>query len=177
LSGIISWEKLQLAQNPHYIPSCNLNPVLGCGAVTQSKQAEAFVIPNPFIGLAAFAIVATTGMTILAGAKLKKWYWICLNLGTVFGIGFIHWLFFESVYRIHSLCIYCMGVWIITIGLFIYVTLYNLRVGNIKTPSSLKKIIQFIDRHHVDIYILWLLIIAFFVIKHFWYYYGPHFHL
>jgi uncharacterized membrane protein len=174
MSGIIMWEKMNLLQNPSYIPSCNLNPVLGCGPVTKSKQASAFGIPNPFIGLSAFAIVVTSGVVILAGAKLKRWYWLGLELGAIFGIGFTHWLFFESVYRIHSLCIYCMVVWVVTITIFLYVTLFNLRKKYIKTPPSLLKVESFVQSHHIDILVLWLLIIAGLILKHFWYYYGAH---
>lgn len=169
---VITDEKFKLLVNPNYHPACSINPIISCGSVMQSKQAAVFGFPNPFIGLAAFPVLIATGAAMLAGAKLKRWYWLGLEAGAVFGLGFVHWLFFESVYRIHALCPYCMGVWVVTIGTFIYVTLYNLRTGHIKTPAKLRRTVGFIGRHHGDVYVLWLLVIAALILHHFWYYFG-----
>ena len=46
--------------------------------------------------------------------------------------GFVTWLQYETIFRIHALCPYCMVVWTVTIPMFWYTTLYNLRGGNIK---------------------------------------------
>ena len=172
MAFIIMYEKLQLYNNPSYIPSCDLNPVISCGSVMQSKQSNAFGFSNPIVGLAAWPVVITTGVVLLNGARLKRWYWLGLEAGTVFGIGFVHWLFFQSVFRIHALCPYCMVTWIMTITTFWYVTLYNIQSGNIRVKGKLKTFTNFLVRHHLDILILWLLIIAGFILKHFWYYYG-----
>ena len=95
-----------------------------------------------------------------------------LEIGAVFGIGFIHYLFYETVYRIHALCPYCMAVWVIVIPTFIYITLYNLETGVIKLPKKYHPLTDFLVKHHLDILILWLVIIAGLILKHFWYYYG-----
>ncbi len=169
---VIAFDEFKLLQNPHFVPSCNLNPVISCGSVMQSKQAHAFGFPNPFIGLMAFPVVIASGAMMLAGAKLKRWYMLGLEGGTIFGLLFIHWLFFESVYRIHALCPYCMGVWAVTITTFWYVTQYNLKAGHIVLPARLQSLGNFVRRHHLDILILWFLVIAALILKHFWYYYG-----
>lgn len=174
-SAVLTYDHNKIAQNPNYVPSCNLNPIVACGSVIKSKQAEAFNFPNPYVGLVAFPVVATTGMALLAGAKLKRWYWLGLEAGTVFGIGFVHWLFFETVYRIHALCPYCIGVWIVTITTFWYVTLYNLQASNIRFGQKSKSLTDFLVRHHLDILILWFLVITALTLKHFWYYYGHYF--
>ncbi|WZH51325.1 MAG: vitamin K epoxide reductase family protein [Nocardioides alkalitolerans] len=46
-------ERIQLLQDPSYIPSCSLNPVLSCGSVMTKEQARVFGFPNPVIGVAA----------------------------------------------------------------------------------------------------------------------------
>jgi uncharacterized membrane protein len=172
-AAIITYDKFQILMNPHYIPSCNLDPIIACGSVMQSKQAAAFGFPNPFLGLGGFAVVATIGIGMLAGAKFKRWFWLGLEAGTIFGIGFVHWLFFESVYRIHALCPYCMVVWVVTITTFWYVTLYNIDSGTVRISGGKPKAIYaWVRRHHLDLLILWFLIIAAFILKHFWYYYG-----
>jgi uncharacterized membrane protein len=174
-AAILTYDHNKIAQNPNYIPSCNLNPIIACGNVIKSKQAYAFNFPNPYIGLVAFPMVIVAGMAIFAGAKLKRWFWWCLEAGTIFGLGFIHWLFFETVYRIHALCPYCIAVWVVTITMFWYLTLYNLQVGNIPVKKSWKPFVDFLVRHHLDILIVWFLIIAALILKHFWYYYGHYF--
>jgi uncharacterized membrane protein len=174
-SFIILFDKIQLLKNPNYIPSCNLNPIISCGSVMSSKQGSAFGFPNPFIGLGAFPILLCVGMAIFAGAKFKRWFWLGLEAGTILGLLFIHWLFFESVYRIHALCPWCMVVWVVTITTFWYVSLYNIDHKFIRLPKGKpERLYRWIRAHHMDILILWLLIIAFLILKHFWYYYGQH---
>lgn len=170
---IIMFDKIRLLNNPHYVPSCDLNPIISCGSVMQSKQANAFGFPNPFIGLGAFPVVAVIGGAMLAGARFKRWFWLGLNAGLVFAIGFVHWLFFESVYRIHALCPWCIVVWVVSITSFWYVTLYNIDEKHIRLPKGQsQKVYAWIRRHHLDILITWLIIIAVLILKHFWYYYG-----
>lgn len=171
---VLTYDHNQIAHNPNYVPSCNLNPIIACGQVVKSKQAEAFGFPNPYIGLVAFPMVATIGLALFAGAKFKRWFWLGLEAGTIFGIGFIHWLFFETVYRIHALCPYCMVVWVVTITTFWYTTLYNIQAGHINVPLRMKPVTDFMVRHHLDILVLWFLVIAGLILKHFWYYYGRH---
>ena len=172
-SAIITYEKIQVLQNPNYNLNCDLNPILSCGSVMDSDQAQAFGFPNTFIGLAGFAVVVTTGVVLLAGAsQLRRWYWLGLEFGLLFGVVFVHWLFFESVYRVGSLCPYCMAVWLVVITMFWYTTLYNIQVGHIKLKGWLKNVADFARQHHFDILVLWLLLIAVLILKHFWYFYG-----
>jgi hypothetical protein len=142
--------------------------------VINSTQGHAFGFPNPFLGLAGFAALATIGFTILAGAKFKRWFWLLLEGGTLFALGFVHWLLFETTYRIGALCLYCIAVWIITITSFWYVTMYNHDVGNIRLKGNLQKAHVWARKHHLDILILWFVVIAALILKHFWYYYGKH---
>ncbi len=173
-AGILVNDEMKLLQNSSFKPNCNLNPIFSCTSVMKSDQAKAFGFPNPIIGLASFGIVLTAGMAILAGARFKRWFWLGLQAGTVFGLLFIHWLFFESVYRIGALCIYCMIVWTVTIAIFWYTLLYNLRQGHIRAPASLKKITDFAQTNHLGILFIWYVVIAVLIIHRFWYFFGPH---
>lgn len=172
-AAIIMIDKVALLKDPNRTFLCDLNPVISCGSIMSSNQSHAFGFPNPIIGLAAFPVLIVTGVAVLAGAQLKRWYWVGLQLGTIFGIGFVHWLFFQSVYHINALCPYCMIVWVVTITSFWYVLLYNLEKGHIKLPANLKPPGQFARKHHLDILLFWFLVIAGLILYHFWYYYGP----
>ena len=172
-SFIIMYEKLHLLQDPSYQPSCSINPIISCGSVMESDQSHAFGFPNPIIGLAAFPMVIALGAVILGGAKqLKRWVWLCLQAGTVFGVLFVHWLFYQSVYNIQALCPYCIVVWTVTIALFWYTLLYNLRQGHIGMPAVLARLVAFAQKHHADILVAWYLTITGLILHHFWYYFG-----
>lgn len=171
-SFVIMYEKLELLQNASYRPSCDLNPVISCGSVMASDQSNAFGFPNPIIGLAAYPVLITLGVLLLSGVKLKRWIWGGLLAGTIFGIGFVHWLFFQSVYHINALCPYCMVVWAVTITTFWYVLLYNLQLSYTKFSSGGQRVAAFMRRHHLDILIVWFLVIIGLILHHFWYYYG-----
>jgi uncharacterized membrane protein len=165
---VLTIDKIKLLQNPAYVPSCNLSPLISCGSVMKTAQASHFGFPNSILGVGGFAVVTTIGVALIAGAQFKKWFWQGLNLGALLGVLGIHWLIFESIYRIGALCPYCMVVWVVTIPVFWYVTLYNLREGNV--PKL--KISGFLQRHHGDVLIVWFGIILAMVLTHFWYYWS-----
>lgn len=170
-SFAITDEKLKLLQNPHYVPSCSLNPVISCGSVMKSAQASAFGFPNSWVGLAAFAAVVVVGASLLAGARFANWYWRLFNIGSFLGVVFVHWLFVQSVFFIHALCPWCIVVWSVTIPIFWYTTLRNLREGVIPTPAPLRGSVRFVQDYKNVILVLWYLAIAGTILAKFWYYF------
>ena len=115
-------EDFKLLQDPAYVPSCSLNPVLSCGSVMATDQAAVLGFPNPIIGLAGFSVVVTLAVLTVAGVALPRWIWGGLWLGTAAGTLFICWLIFQSLYRINALCPYCMVVWAIITPVLAVVT-------------------------------------------------------
>ena len=120
-SATLTVEKLRILANPDYVPSCSINPVLSCGSVMVTPQAEAFGFPNPLIGIVSFTVVVVTGALAIGNVALPRWYWAGLATGTLLGTAFVHWLIFQSLYRIGALCPYCMVVWAVTIPLLVVV--------------------------------------------------------
>ncbi len=173
---ILSEDKLKLLENPNTHLNCSLNPVLACGTVIHSGQATAFGFPNPFLGLAGYAAVVTIGVAILAGAKFKRWFWLAVEAGLLLATIFLAWLLFQSLYDIHALCPYCLGVDAVTIPLLWYVTLYNIDQRHIRLPAGkAQKIYGWIRQHHLDLLVLFFVLIIAWILKHFWYYYGRYF--
>lgn len=181
-------EKVAVLADPDHVPACSFNPVLSCGTVMATPQAEVFGIPNPVIGVVCFAVVTTVGMVLLArtctrtgdgagaGAStgpalgFRRWFWLGLQAGCVFGVAFVHWLVFQSLYRIGALCPYCMVVWAVTIPVFWYVTLHNLRTGHLPVPSSLRRPVGLLARNHTVVLTVWGLLIVGAVAQAFWNY-------
>jgi uncharacterized membrane protein len=174
-SLILSYDTLQVSKNAHYIPSCNLNPVISCGNVINTAGDTIFRLPYPYYGLIAFAVLVTTGAAMLAGAKFKRWYWLAFQAGVTLGTAGAYFLLLKSVYKIHALCPYCLSVDVVTTTLFWYLTLYNIDNGVIKLKNQrLKSIYKWVRSHHLDLLILWFIIVTGLILKHFWYYYGKH---
>ncbi len=171
----ITVEKIDLLKNPHYSPICDLNPIISCGSVMQSVQANAFGFMNTFIGLVGFPIVVTIGVALLAGARFKRWFWLGGLGGLGLGILFAYWLLFESVYRIGALCPWCLSVDVATTIAFWYLLLYELQQGWLKLPARLQAFAWFIQKHHLDILIFWFVLVIALILQHFWYYFGRNF--
>lgn len=171
-STMLAIEVFDRLKDPNFVPVCNLNPILSCTSVADSGQAHAFGFPNYFIGIAGYAAITAIGVGLLAGGKFKKWFWQIIEFGLLLATIFLTWLQFQTLYRIGALCIFCMIVWAASIPTFWYVTLYNLREGNIRTPGRAQKFVNFLQRHHGDILLLWFLIIIALILKRFWYYWS-----
>lgn len=169
-SLVLAIEKINLLKNPAEQLGCDLNPIIACGSVINTDQASAFGFPNPFLGLAGFGGVLVIGLMLRTGAKPSKRFWQMMILGLLLATVFVHWLFFQTVYRIGALCPYCMVVWVVTITSFWYVFIYSLDKKIISVPKSLKKASVFVKKHHLDILIVWFLIIIALILNHFWYY-------
>jgi uncharacterized membrane protein len=171
-STMLAIEVFDRLKNPNFVPVCNLNPILSCTSVADSTQAHAFGFPNYFIGIAGYAAVTAIGIAILAGGRFKRWFWQLIEAGLLLATIFLTWLQFQTLYRIGALCIFCMIVWATTIPIFWYVTLYNFREENIGTPGWARRLVNFAQRHHADILLVWFLIIIALILKRFWYYWS-----
>ena len=152
-------EKMRVISDPTYIPSCDINPVLSCGSIIITPQAEAFGFPNPILGLIGFSVVITIGVILVSGATLPRWLWLGLNAGALLGFFFIQWLIWQSLYSIGALCPWCMVVWAVTVPVVIWITAANLSSGRIPVPQGWQTIIKILADLRVFILIAWYLLI------------------
>jgi len=125
LSGLGSWfaaftlsrEGYALAKSGQ-TPSCVINPFFSCGNVMESWQATVFFdTPNQLYGVAGFMIVAAIGAAMLAGATMRRWFWVLFTLGIFLAYVWLMWMFYQAVFMIGFLCLYCMVVWAVHIPL------------------------------------------------------------
>jgi uncharacterized membrane protein len=159
-------EKISMLTNPSYVPSCSINPVLSCGSVMATPQASAFGFPNPLIGIVAFSVVVVTGVLAVGRTALPRWYWLGLAAGTLLGVVFVHWLIFQSLYRIDALCPYCMVVWTLTIPLFVVVSSIALR------PLGRYAAVRMLYLWRWSVTALWFATLILLILVHFWYYWS-----
>lgn len=139
---ILSIEKIEILTSPSHVASCSLSPIVACSPIIASPQASAFGFANSFIGIFGFTAVFTAAITILAGStKLSKIWWRTLWGGIVFGAGFCVWLFYQGVFDIGKLCLYCTLVWLVTFALLWLVTSYCIKQKYINFGHVLNRLL------------------------------------
>jgi hypothetical protein len=110
------------------------------------------------------------GLALLAGAKFKRWLWLTINVGALGGFLFFVYLFFQAVFRIHAICPFCFGIWMITPPVLWYTTLYNIREKNLRLTFLKPKLKDGILKNHGQILFCWYLLVFLTLLTKFWYY-------
>jgi uncharacterized membrane protein len=162
-------EKFRILLNPHYVPSCNLNPIVSCGSVMTTPQASLLGFPNPLLGLVGFTVVVVTGVLAVTKVPLPQWYWIGLTLGTLIGAVLVHWLIFQSLYRIGALCPYCMVVWAVTIPLLVVLASIVFRPVLDRGDSTVARVLY---QWRWSIVTLWFTAVFLLIMVRFWNYWS-----
>jgi uncharacterized membrane protein len=162
-------EKIRILLNPSYVPSCNINPIVSCGSVMTTPQASVLGFPNSLIGMVAFTVIVVTGVLAVAKVRLPQWYWAGVAAGSLVGAAFVHWLIFQSLYRIGALCPYCMVVWVVTISLLVVVSTVAFRPAG-DGPNSV--LMRELYRWRWSIAALWFTALFLLILVRFWDYWS-----
>lgn len=168
-SMTLAVEKIRILLNPSYVPSCNFNPIVACGSVMVTPQASIFGFPNPLLGIVGFTVVVVTGVLAVAKVSLPQWYWAGLAVGTLLGAVFVHWLIFQSLYRIGALCPYCMVVWAVTISLLVVVASIVFRPVLERRESAVARVLY---QWRWSIATLWFTAVFLLITVRFWDYWS-----
>ena len=168
-SMTLTVEKIELLLNPSYVPSCNINPIVSCGSVMVTPQASVLGFPNPLLGLVGFTVVIVTGVLAVTKVPLPQWYWAGLMVGVLIGTVFVHWLIFQSLYRIGALCPYCMVVWAVTIALLVVVASIAFRPALQRRESGAARVLY---HWRWSIAILWFTAVFLLIMVRFWNYWS-----
>lgn len=171
-AAVLLVERIKLAQDSDYVPTCSINPILSCGSVMETAQASLLGFPNPIIGVAAFPVLITTGMALLAGGRLARWYWAGLQVGVTAALALVTWLAFQSIYRIGALCPYCMVVWTVVIPVFWYVSLRNLSEGVFGDALKDRRAIAWMHEWHAPLLLLPFVLLLVLIGERFWSYWS-----
>lgn len=68
-------EKIALVKDPSDVPTCSINPILSCGSVMRTEQAEALGFPNPIIGV----VLPAWFLAVATAIAFRFWdYWSTL---------------------------------------------------------------------------------------------------
>ena len=164
-SMALTIEKFKILLDPHYVPPWNVNPVVSCGSVMTTPQASLLGFPNPLLGIIGFTVVTVTGVLAVAKVPLPQWYWIGLTVGTLIGATLVHWLIFQSLYRIGALCPYCMVVWAVTIPLLVVLVSIVFRPTLERGDSAIARVLY---QWRWSIVTLWFTAVFLLIMVRFW---------
>ena len=122
-------EKFHLLQNPDAQLSCNVSVFVQCSANLDSWQGSVFGFPNPIVGLVCWMAPIVVGVSLLAGVRFPRWYWIVFNAGVAGAMVFVLWLAYQSIFDLLTLCPYCVLTWAVTYPTFFAVTFRDMGEG------------------------------------------------
>ena len=136
---VLSIEAVELAANPDRALSCDFGAVFSCSKVALTWQASLFGFPNAFLGIAAESVVITVAVLGLAGMRFPRWFMIAAQTIYLFGFVFAYWLFFEAVFTIGFLCIWCLTVQLATTVVFFSMLHLNILDDNLAWPPRVQR--------------------------------------
>lgn len=157
-------DKVRILADPSFTPSCDLNPIVSCGSVMLSEQAEVFGFPNPLLGLIGFAAVVTLGAVMALGTTLPRLVHVALALGSLAGLLLVHWLAYQTLYEIGALCPWCLVVWVVTIPTAVWSTLVAAGAGTSRAPGVVERLwnVRFL------LVLAWYLVLGGAILERFW---------
>ncbi len=107
----------------HYEPGaliCNTSGVVNCSKVLTSPQSVVFGIPVPIFGLVYFIGM---GGVCLPFAWRSDAAWLAWGrvAAAVAGIGMVVYLIYQEALVLHTICLWCTGVHVLTFAMFLII--------------------------------------------------------
>lgn len=158
----LTMDKIRILENPDYVPACNFSILMSCKSVIESDQGQAFGFPNPIVGLIGFGITLAIGVALAAGARIPRWYMVSAVLGLTFGIGWVQWFAYQTIFNIGVLCPWCMVVWTVMAPMWWYTLLHT--IGRFTTAAWIRTLRAW----HLIPVVLWYLLVIGTILFHFW---------
>jgi uncharacterized membrane protein len=100
------------------ILSCAENSIVNCAKVTTSSYATILGIPVALLGLLYYVSMIPMQLPIAWRNKSVALKRVRLA-SSVIGIVMILWLIYVELFKLNAICLYCTGVHIITVLLFV----------------------------------------------------------
>lgn len=166
-SFTLTYDTMRVASDAGYLPACSLNPVLSCVSVMESEPGSVIgSIPNSMFGIVAFSLLVTFASLLLLGSSFSKRVWQLAVIAAGIGFVFVHYLIYESLFRIQSLCPWCMATWTVVTPIFVLIFANYLGMSD-QLPQGLRK---FVTANYLNIIVLWFLAVAALILVNFWSY-------
>lgn len=165
-SVALTYDTYQLANTAGYVPSCSINPILSCGSVMKSDAASLIgAVPNSAFGIVGFFALLIFSVLLILGKQFSKRIWTLGLVAASIGFLLVHYLIFESLFILQTLCPWCMSVWLVSLPIFGFFLLKYLSLRETQNEFT-----ETIIRHRVALAVLWYGAVLTLVINELWYY-------
>lgn len=164
-SFMLAVETIEYIKDPSAPLACNINPIVSCSSVIDTPQGQILGFMNPLIGVVGFSMLIVFGLAVLYKAKFPKWVWMAAQATSLLTIALIHWLIYNSVYVLGSLCPYCMVVWVISMPIALHITIRNVNEGLLGEKA--KSLAAFLNEYHYTLLLIWYAAVVALIINHF----------
>jgi uncharacterized membrane protein len=126
ISGYLTWEHFHDPSAQSL--ACPATATVNCVKVTTSQWSSFLGIPVAVLGFLYYLVMV--GLTVPAAwrspSKVLRWVRLA---GACAGIVFVLWLVYAELYLIHSICLWCTAVHVLTFVLFCLVLFGTLGVA------------------------------------------------
>lgn len=139
-SLVLSIEAIEIAKAPDVVLNCDLNSVISCGGVARHWSAELAGFPNSFIGLGTLPVMITIAVALLARTRFPRWFMIGAQIGVCFGLIFVIWMLYTSLFDIQMICPWCLATDLGMLLIFYGLTRYNVLTGVISSDVMTKTV-------------------------------------
>ena len=107
----------------HYEPSaliCNTSGVVNCSKVLTSPSSVIFGVPVPIFGLVYFIGMSVISLPF-AWRSTAAWLAWGRVAAAVAGIGTVVYLIYQEALVLHTICLWCTGVHVLTFAMFLII--------------------------------------------------------
>jgi len=101
-------EKITLLKNAHAVLTCNFGSVFNCSNILNAHQSSVFGFPNSLLCISFFAVTLSIGLAGWTGSLINTKLRLIFEALALFFVGFGFWYFWQSIFNIGSICIYCL---------------------------------------------------------------------
>jgi uncharacterized membrane protein len=101
-------EKITLLKNAHAVLTCNFNSTFNCSNILNAHQSSVFGFPNSLLCISFFAITLSAGLVGWIGGSINSKLRFVYEAVALFFVGFGFWYFWQCIFNLGSLCIYCL---------------------------------------------------------------------
>lgn len=167
-SFIQTIERIQFAERPQQVLSCDLNSVFSCSNVFNAWQSSVFGFSNSIMCLLFFGVMLGVALAGLSGGRLGKKLRLIMHFASLFFLGFGAWYLQQSTFAIRALCIFCIFCYAGVIA--INWAWLRLNVADLPLAARHKDALQRAVKNGADtfIWLLWAIIIAAMFVFSFW---------
>jgi uncharacterized membrane protein len=109
--------------------ACSDKGLVNCAKVTTSAYSHILGVPVSDIGLGYFLVMAALcARRAWPGSRALR---ATRVLVATSGVGFVMWLLYAELFRLDAICLYCTVVHVVTVLLFITITLGTAATGHV----------------------------------------------